>query len=615
MVNLHIWTKSTNHKHLFGLMTSLIFPLTLIYSSTLTFADTPVTFYPSGEIGWRINWVQNRFDYGQDPAFTDEFILQDIRLAPDYPRRFQEFSGDISGRFVEALSVEPRGEWHKVWIRRLVKEILKCQKSDGRFGNSDLVFTRDQVGRDHMALLWGNGRLLVGLTTYYSSNPDPEVLQATQKMGDFFSKIFEECAQPEVMKRLENQGANGFICFTQWNEGLELLSRISGDTRYRELAMKLEPLLPPPPPQHTHGYLTTLRGDMLIWESTHNPDILARIEKRYQELVEGGWFQLNGGVAEYFNKTYPRDEGCSEADLVRLCLQLWRATGKEIYLEHAEKCLFNSLLPNQFETGDFGHHTFDSRGYVHSPGPGRAWWCCSMHGLRALHDVKKIIIDSPKANNIRVNLFLSGEFSCENIYISTSRICSTTGKFEYILKFTSTPDTSTTLSIRHPSWAEKVEIAINGKQELESDSRNTYINITRVWNARDEVRITIIPEVKILDEQLNIINPTNLKLPKKVAIFIGPWLIGVNADTNPMFHGEPYMDNILLLPLDISQLKSTIVFSDERANPLTSGPRLTLQYLHSGFPTPCKVTLTPVSERSINPETTFTFWHLAKITE
>ncbi len=592
----------------------------LIISEMLCFkfglADkTNCIFYPAGELGWRINWVQNRFDYVQEPAFTDEFILQDVRLDPDYPRRFQEFSGDISGRFIEALSVEPRNDSHKVWVNRLVKEILKCQKNDGRFGNPDLVFTREQVGRDHMALLWGNGRLLVGLVTYYMCNPNPDVLRTAQKMGDFFIKIFEECAQPEVMKRLENQGANGFICFTQWNEGLELLSRISGDTKYREVASKLEPLLPPPPPQHTHGYLTTLRGSMLIWESTKNPEILTAVEKRYQELVEGAWFHLNGGVAEYFNKTYPRDEGCSEADLVRLCIQLWQATGKETYLEHAEKCLLNSLFPNQFETGDFGHHTFDSRGYVQAPGPGRAWWCCSMHGLRALHDVKIVAIDSPKPNNIRVNLYFSGEFLLDNTEVKTSRTNSSEGKFNYIIKFVATTDSETTLSIRHPSWAEKISIIINGKQEIESDNQKGYINITRVWSVGDEVILTVTPAIKILDEQNNAIDLANLKGPKKVAIFVGPWLMGVHASTNPMFHGEPYMDNILLLPSDIAQLKAKIEFSDERVNPLTAGPRIVLPYIHSGFPTPCKVTLTPLSERSTTPETTFTFWHLAKRAE
>lgn len=586
-----------------------------IISTTPSFGESSSAFYPSGELGRRIEWVHDRFDYVQEPAFTDEFILQDVRLNPTYPRRFQEFSGDISGRFIEAISVEPRGERHRLWAKRLVQEILKCQRADGRFGNPDLVFTKDQIGREHMALLWGNGRLLVGLTTYYQVEQDPEVLSAVKKMGDFFLGIFEECAQQEVIKRLENQGANGFICFTQWNEGLEILTRISGETKYRELAMKLEPLLPPPSPQHTHGYLTTLRGDMLIWESTKAPEILARVEKRYEELARKGWFQLNGGVAEYFNKTYPRDEGCSEADLLRLCIQLWQATGKEEYLEHAEKCLFNSLFPNQFETGDFGHHTFDNRGYVPAPGPGRAWWCCSMHGLRALSDVKRIAIDYPKPKNVRINLFFTGDFVSAGLEFKTHRSDSTKGRFEYRIKFTKPTDAETTLSIRHPHWAEKIEVHINNKLELTSESAREYIHITRVWLIGDEVRLIVSPTIKIVDSQNNPVNLSELNQPKLVAIFVGPWLIGVNAHTNPMFHGEPYLDNTLLLPASQEELKNLIEFGDEQTDLFHSGPRLTLRYIHSGFPEPCKVLLTAVSERSRTAETTFTFLHFAKVPE
>ncbi|MCX8064016.1 MAG: glycoside hydrolase family 127 protein [Candidatus Hydrogenedentes bacterium] len=591
-------------------------PFTLLYFfilvSNLSMAGSSVVFYPSGELDWRINWVQNRFDYVQEPAFTDEFILQDVRLDPNYPRRFQEFSGDISGRFIEAIIIEPRSDRHKKWIRRLVGEVLKNQREDGRFGNPNLVFTKDQIDREHMALLWGNGRLLVGLATYYQSNPDPEVLTSAKRMADFFLRIFEECAQPDVIRRLENQGANGFICFTQWNEGLELLSRISGETKYREFAMKLEPLLPPPAPQHTHGYLTTLRGAMLIWESGKDSEILTRVEKRYEELQREGWFQLNGGVAEYFNKAYTRDEGCSEADLVRLCIQLWLATGKEIYLDHAEKCVFNSLFPSQFETGDFGHHTFDKRGYVQSPGQGRAWWCCSMHGLRALQEVKKIVIDSPRPRNIRVNLFLSGEFTSDDVDLIATRRSTSKGSFEYVMKFTKTTNAESAISIRHPSWAEKMDIFINGKSEFTSESKKGYVDITRVWVPGDEIKVVVSPEIKIVDSQGNLVNISELTQPKLVGIFVGPWLLGVNADTNPMFHGEPYLDNILLLPETSQMLKAFVEFGDERTNPLTSGPRLTLSYIHSGFPDPCIVKLTALSERSITPETTFTFLHLAK---
>ena len=589
---------------------TLLIVSVIVFMQAFVFADQD-SFYPKGELEKRIQWVQDRFDFVHDPVYTDSFILQDVRLNPDTPRRFQEFSGDISGRFLEVISLEPRGDYHKAWAKRITQEIIKCQKEDGKFGNPDLVFTKDQVGRDHMALLWGNGRLLVGLIAYYQVNKDPAILEACRKMGDFFIAIFEECAQPDVIKRLEKQGANGFICFTQWSEGLELLARATGDNKYRETAKKMEPLLQPPINQHSHGYITTLRGDMLIWETTKDPEILARNEKRFAQLVEEGWIKTNGGVPEYFNKTYPRDEGCSEADLFRWCLQLWKATEKTEYLEYAERCLFNSLFSNQFETGDFGHHTFDSMGYVSSPGPGRAWWCCTMHGLRALHDLKQCVINMPTDGKIQVNLFLSGEYYGKDFVLKASRLEGKNGTFEYDIDWLKTPTGEWTLAIRHPSWAETIEVIIDNTPEFTSSKPGT-VTVKRVWEAGNKVQMKIQPRVRFVNTELKEIPYEQLSNLQKIAIFVGPWLMGINSVENPMFHGEPYGDNIIFLPNDFQELQQKIVFTDEARFPLQSGPRLTVPYQHSGFSEPCEVTFSPVSERSRYTEATFTFWHNIK---
>ncbi|HPP58982.1 MAG TPA: glycoside hydrolase family 127 protein [Candidatus Hydrogenedens sp.] len=583
----------------------------LFLFNSFALADN-TSFFPKGELEKRILWVQDRFDFVHDPAFTDSFILQDVRLDPNCPRRFQEFSGDISGRFLEAISVEPRGEYYKIWADRIAHGIIKYQREDGRFGYPELIFTKDKVGREHMALLWGNGRLLVGLISYYQTKNEPAILDACKKMGDFFIKIFDECSQPEVIQRLVNQGANGFICFTQWSEGLELLARASGDMKYRETAKKMEPLLQPPQKQHSHGYITTLRGDMLIWETTHDTDILARNEKRFAQLVEEGWIQTNGGVAEYFDKTYPRDEGCSEADFLRWCLQLFKATGKETYLEYAERCLFNSLLPNQFETGDFGHHTFDGWGYISAPGPGRAWWCCTMHGLRAMHDLKQSVISCPESGKMQINFLLSGEYYTDNLAIKTHRIGGQNGSFDYQINWLTAPENEWTLIVRHPTWAETIDVVINDKPEMTS-SNPGVIQIKRVWVEGDKVLLKVQPKIRILNAEQKEIPFDQLSNQQKVAVFIGPWLVGVNAMENPMFHGEPYSDNIILLPKTLQELRQKIYFGDEVRSPLQSGPRLTLPYRHSGFSELCHVTLTPISERSRNIEVTHSFWFIAKV--
>ena len=58
-----------------------------------------------GELAERIHLTAERLTRGGRPAYTPDFILADVAL--DRRRRFWEFSGDLSGRYVEALSILP----------------------------------------------------------------------------------------------------------------------------------------------------------------------------------------------------------------------------------------------------------------------------------------------------------------------------------------------------------------------------------------------------------------------------------------------------------------------------------------------------------------------------
>src|SRR5210317_633160 len=87
------------------------------------------------------------------PEFTEEFILADVTLDTENPRRFSEFSGDLSGRVIEVLSLTAQGEELNK-LHQLVNKLLPYQKPDGRFGNSDLNFQQDNISGEHMALLW-----------------------------------------------------------------------------------------------------------------------------------------------------------------------------------------------------------------------------------------------------------------------------------------------------------------------------------------------------------------------------------------------------------------------------------------------------------------------------
>ena len=225
------------------------------------------------ELNTRIKMVTDRIVFGDEPKLTEDFLLACVTLDPQFSRRFTEFSGDQCGRYLSAFSrIKIPG--NPVDLGNLARKIALAQRSDGRFGNDTLDFSNHlKLSGLHMALLWGNGRLLTGLMDYYAVSKAPD-------------------------------------------------------------------------------------------------------------------FLISGGVPEFFDAKGPkkgsRDEGCSEADFVMVSLELWKATEKVEYLERAEYCLYNELMYNQFDSGDFGSHPISQNfGFELATSQWRCWWCCDYHGLQA----------------------------------------------------------------------------------------------------------------------------------------------------------------------------------------------------------------------------------------
>ena len=96
---------------------------------------------------------------GGEPAYTEKFILADLR--PVAERRFTEYSGDVSGRYIGALATAARvygTQFPK--LDALVEKAIGLQKPDGYFGKE---FHFDKPTDADLALLWATGGCWWGL--------------------------------------------------------------------------------------------------------------------------------------------------------------------------------------------------------------------------------------------------------------------------------------------------------------------------------------------------------------------------------------------------------------------------------------------------------------------
>ena len=101
----------------------------------------------------------------QDPYGSPAFLRSDISF--EMQRVFTNYSGDISGRFIQIASLtSPRGQMSPAALSELLQGIARFQNADGHFGAAvdwNAPLEPESPRAVMLPIFWGNSRLLVGL--------------------------------------------------------------------------------------------------------------------------------------------------------------------------------------------------------------------------------------------------------------------------------------------------------------------------------------------------------------------------------------------------------------------------------------------------------------------
>ena len=550
----------------------------------------------AGDFSRRWELALARVLNGASPAYTDELVLADA--IPRHDRRFTNFSGDLSGRYIGALAVVARRTGRRFpSLDRIVVQIPRYQKADGHFGDP---MSNSGADVDDMARLWGNGRLLIGLLEYHRLDPRPEVLETARRIGDFLVAVASVYNSDAVRRQYGGKHfAFGYICWTQNIEGLVELYRVTGAARYRELAQQMAARLLRHPAQHSHGFLSSLRGIVELYKATGDETYLEQVEREWKGISQSKNLLIQGAIPEAFHPRIHRDEGCSQADWVRLNLELWRLTGKQHYLKQAEGALFNGFSFNQFPNGDFGHHTLVESGVGY--GSARAWWCCTLHGLRAFPDIAAAAFHSEEGV-IFYDLPIDGRADADGWRIRAQSSLGRDGTVR--LEVAEADGGVRTLAIRRPDWAPAIEASVDGRP-LPVDISNGYLRLNRAWRTGDTVQIRYRMQTRLVRHP---------QKSNQVALFHGPWLLGLDELMSPHFFGELASQNRVVLPASrpdgTVELDPALVEENERQALITPVARFKLSFFSGGYPLqPGIAVLRPVAEKTARePTTPWQFW-------
>jgi DUF1680 family protein len=527
---------------------------------------------------------------GGSPAYTEEFLLADVM--PVAERRFTEYSGDLSGRYIGALATAaavyktPFPE-----LDTLVAKTIALQKPEGFFGSG---FNNGKPTDLDLALLWGNGRLLVGLVEYYRLRPSAEVLAACKKLGDFLVRIGPLMLSREMRDAFGAQHfASSYICWMQQTEGLAGLYTITKDERYRKLAEEIAVVIERRPGDHVHGYLTSLRGVLDLYRSTGDSRFLSQCEAAWQDVAQSKDLLITGGVPEGWSPNNHRTEGCGEADWVRLSLGLWKETGKQEYLSAAEKAIFNELAFNQFATGDFGHRHYTETG-LPADGAARAWWCCTLHGLRCFPDIHTSVF-GVRDGGVRYELPLDGGIETAGFSAVAESSLGEDGIAR--IKVTEAAPKPLVLGIRIPEWCDGLNCRLNGAAFQPTMERDRgYAFIERTWAAGDVIEIKYPMRLRVASGN------------ERVAYWFGPWLLGASAADNHDYFNELTVENRLAAGKESSVTAGN---PPRRFGVPVAG--MVVPVVPAEYPDqPSSVILRPIAEQTGQPTTS---WELRFLTQ
>jgi DUF1680 family protein len=337
---------------------------------------------------------------------------------------------------------------------------------------------------------------------------------------------------------------------------------------------------------------------------TADAGLQKRVEKLWIDLTNSTDYIVDGSVLEYFgwgdpanasllneakaaSGGLPRNEGCGLADVVRLTLQLFRLTGKLVYLEQAERCYVNAFTHNQFATGDFGSRVWFEDGFTPTASVDRAWWCCTMHGYRAFRDVLENVV-SVQGDVVSVHLF--EDLDWQRTADLRLRRTATGATIEFEKPFAGT------LRVRRPQWSAATTVERNGKAA--NVATGPYAEVGRRFAAGETVELEFSNRLQLhgADGQAAAINSL-AKKARRAAIYCGPFLMVADEELDATFFSEPWPGNVIELPPDVT------------AKLVDKGKlRLPVRYQHDGFPGPLPTALRPMGEKPALDQTTQAIW-------
>jgi hypothetical protein len=459
------------------------------------------------------------------------------------------WGADQYARWIEAMVLLEQASGRRgPELPAILGKFLSLQAADGSFLMSPAMRRQEW---------WGAARAMVALMHCQALRPDPGVLSAWRRHGEF---LLAQAPLPASTDTLIHAHYHSAL------EGMVALSGVTGDARYRgwaeRVAAILDPEVAPPGPKqlahqpitslvrgwaphqhHTHSYLEAVQGVVDLYRATGGGAHLAFARKVWEDTVRHTMW-VSGGIPEVYGEYFEHnDETCPVTSWILLGLKLYRETGEARYLDVVERSTWNHLMFNQDARGGFyADRSLCLRERVQPDNRGSvADACCSMHGARGLHEVQRYIF-TRGAHGLDVNFFFPASVawtppgSVAPLLLRLDTEYPTAGNVRLTVI---EGRAKAALRMRLPGFARKVQLRVNGRP-ADYSSRAGFAVLERTWQPGDrldyqfDLPVSIVPRGRTGFEPASRVEETVFE---EAALLKGPLVLMLERETNALPEG------------------------------------------------------------------------------
>jgi DUF1680 family protein len=524
-----------------------------------------------------VRLLAGEFKIGQDLATNYLLSLEPDRLLAGFrseaglPAKAKPYggwearsiAGHSLGHYLSACSLAWASTGDPEFQRRvnhIVDELAACQKAGGdgylaAFKEGRKAFAEIATGHIRSTGFDLNGlwvpnytihKVLAGLRDAYRLAGNAQALAVERHFADWLDKLHSGLSEAQMQSILACEHGG-------MNEVFADLYADTGDARYLKLSQRFDhrAILDPLalgndilPGKHANTQIPKIIGLATRHELTGaRHDRLAaqffwdRVVQHHSYVTGGHCDAEHFGPPDQLNDrlSAKTTETCNVNNMLKLTEHVFGWNPNAGAADFYERALLNQIRSSQHPDGRVIYNlSLKPGGNKRYESKYESFTCCVGTGMEN-HVKYGQGIYFHDASSLWVNLFIASELNWKARGITLRQETKWPAGNRSKIIISSQQPQEFSLRLRHPFWADRLTVKVNGTQVSDTTSPSSYCVIKRVWRDGDEIELQF--PMSLRTEAM----PDN---PNRIAIFYGPTVLA--ADLGPV--NDPAADKAGFVP-------------------------------------------------------------------